>query len=393
MPTICEPALLQRMADLLSRVAVTETFAGRSGILSGLPPVTVNRSEANRLLDLDMIIEQWAALGRDKKSGVRPLIVIVDNAMRHLGDWQSDLTEAFQDVRRELEASYAGDVQPKELPPIEPEKLLFKGRDERVSAFFLTKAIETARSVCRLQVPRVFGGTPRPGQSMYGTGWLIAPSLIITNHHVIEARQRQIEPAATAAEFRAQAERTTAWFDYLREGGPYVEVRGFTLEASDDRLDYALLRLREPESVADRMRLPLISQQPAIDRGYRLNIAQHSGGGPLIYAIRNNFYVGTGSSAEYLRYLTDTEPGASGSPVMNDLWDVIGLHHAAQPIPPEYYASLPQERFRTLPEETAKGEVITYHNEGIAIHAILRDLSDALRAEIAQAQGWPAQDG
>ena len=29
-----------------------------------------------------------------------------------------------------------------------------------------------------------------------------------------------------------------------------------------------------------------------------------------------------------LQYSTDTMPGSSGSPVFNDLWQVIALHHA-----------------------------------------------------------------
>ncbi len=30
-----------------------------------------------------------------------------------------------------------------------------------------------------------------------------------------------------------------------------------------------------------------------------------------------------------VRYTTDTEPGSSGSPVFNNRWDLIAIHHAA----------------------------------------------------------------
>jgi hypothetical protein len=92
----------------------------------------------------------------------------------------------------------------------------------------------------------------------------------------------------------------------------------------------------------------------------------------LRYAIRNNFYLGTGYVLHQLRYLTDTEPGSSGSPVLDDSWRVLALHHAYRAVPPEQY----------------KGDIVKYHNEGVALHAVLDDLPPAVRQEIVAAQGW-----
>ena len=36
---------------------------------------------------------------------------------------------------------------------------------------------------------------------------------------------------------------------------------------------------------------------------------------------------------ELLQYWTDTEVGSSGSPVFDDNWDIVGLHHFAVPAP------------------------------------------------------------
>ena len=375
------------LLNALEQLSVAETFEGRSSLLNGIPKIPLNRSQMNVRLDLSMIVDQFITLGRDKQTGVRPLLVIVENAQGYVSSWQSDLTEALQKVHSELEIYYEGDSQPTNLPPIEPEKLLFKGRDERVSAEFISKAIDLSRSVCRMQVPRIFHGVAK-GENIFGTGWIIAPSLIITNHHVIDARECIIEPSATKTDFVLQAEQTIIWFDYLREGGSFVEIKDFTLEASDESLDYAILRLNNPNTLISRKCLNLIRQQPKLNRGYRLNILQHSRGGPLIYAIRNNFYIDTGNSNAFLRYLTDTEPGASGSPVLNDMWEVIGLHHAAQPISHQYYANLPKEQYQTFPIQILTGEIINYHNEGVAIHSILNDLPQNLREEIQQAQNW-----
>ena len=80
--------------------------------------------------------------------------------------------------------------------------------------------------MARVLVPRVFGGVRQHGSGSLGkgTGWLIAPDLLITNHHVVEARDpRWHEPPAEEPDFRAQAEAAVAWFDYFEEGGPHVE--------------------------------------------------------------------------------------------------------------------------------------------------------------------------
>ena len=86
-------------------------------------------------------------------------------------------------------------------------------------------------------------------------------------------------------------------------------------------------------------------------------------------AIRRNDCVGIKDGDEFC-YLTDTLPGSSGSPVFNDDWQVVGLHRASQMLPEKVYM---------------KGETIKYNNVGIRIHAILRHLPEALRAEIAAA--------
>jgi endonuclease G, mitochondrial len=103
-------------------------------------------------------------------------------------------------------------------------------------------------------------------------------------------------------------------------------------------------------------------------------------GGPLLYAIRSNFYVGTGNTEHFLRYLTDTEAGASGSPVLDDAWQVLALHHAATRVSPQKYDMAMQGM--------STEEVVIYHNEGITIHSILDDLPTEVKQEIAKSQGW-----
>src|SRR5262249_5818055 len=77
----------------------------------------------------------------------------------------------------------------------------------------------------------------------------------------------------------------------------------------------------------------------SVDREW-VTIIQHPNGGPKQIAIRSSRIVllpqdaVRGVSVErFIHYLTDTEPGSSGSPVLNDQWQVVALHHKAVPAP------------------------------------------------------------
>src|SRR5262249_29085877 len=55
-------------------------------------------------------------------------------------------------------------------------------------------------------------------------------------------------------------------------------------------------------------------------------IIQHPNGGPKQIALTANFVMQT--KPPLIHYTTDTMPGSSGSPVFNDLWHVVAIHHA-----------------------------------------------------------------
>jgi hypothetical protein len=103
---------------------------------------------------------------------------------------------------------------------------------------------------------------------------------------------------------------------------------------------------------------------------------QCRGGGPLRYAIRNNFFVRLGQHSYQIRYLTDTERGSSGAPVPDGSWQVVVIHHGYKKLDPGQ-----------LKDETGKSQVVKYHNEGIVVDEILRDKPAAIRQEIVNAQG------
>ncbi|MBK7918080.1 MAG: trypsin-like peptidase domain-containing protein [Chloroflexi bacterium] len=58
---------------------------------------------------------------------------------------------------------------------------------------------------------------------------------------------------------------------------------------------------------------------------------QHPGGHYKKISMQNNFVAF--ADARYLQYLTSTEPGSSGSPVFDNDFLVIGIHHSGGMLP------------------------------------------------------------
>ena len=393
MPKPLDQALRKTFIDALMRLPGIEQFSVRGSLILDLPNFNPTRLESQARTDLEYIINGLVQLGRlDNGSGARPLIVVANAALSKVPA-EGEVAQELQDVVRGLEQYYGGDAQPPiaDLPDGTQEALVFgQQRDTRVSFGFVAGAMRTGRSIARLAVPRIYGGVQRKGgdqngqptaQWMLGTGWLIAPSLLITNYHVVEARERTNgEPAAEAGDLAAQVAQTTAWFDYQQEKDPDPALRyaATQLVASNPCLDYALIELKDAAGLASRRPLPLADPAAQPQWGDRINIAQHPQGGPLRYAIRNNFYMRAGATKDLLLYQTDTEEGASGSPVCNDSWQVVGLHRA--------WRSLP--RGEQVAQEVKNGRPILVYmlNEAVSIQAVLNDLAPAIRQRIQAAQ-------
>jgi V8-like Glu-specific endopeptidase len=367
------PDFSKKLLEILLTIDALNDQDNRSMLLQNLPqrPVsTIHRSQA-LLTDLNNIIRAVESWGQLKYSDEWAVAIVARNALRFATETQPG---------REIEALLA------ELEPWPSDTLLAPieeiviGQDERIPASFLERGLLAGKAVAKVLVPQLVDGTS--GERIaYGTGWLIALDLLITNYHVIEARNRREEPAAKMDDFKAQALKTTVWFDYLDWEKEHSDYGCIELVHFDARLDYALLRLSsvpisgpdKPLSTWGYLSFPKL--QPRLIKGTRLNIIQHPQGGPKRFAIRSNFYVDAISAAEAphrIRYLTDTEPGSSGSPVFTDAWQVIALHHASVQVPETQY----------------KGEVVKYNNQGVLIHAILERLPDAIRQEIQTAQKW-----
>ncbi|MXN92873.1 serine protease [Flavobacterium sp. Sd200] len=242
--------------------------------------------------------------------------------------------------------------------------------DDTVGFGFIEAGFQSASSVFKLKVKSYLNGQARKlpnGNDMFflGTGWLLADDLIITNHHVVNARKDN-EVKATDDDLRLQGSETQVILDYDYEEIPANNViSALRLEAWNEELDYAVLRIAS----SGRKPLQIAPQMVNYDgTAVPVNIIQHPGGRSKRYGIRNNLV--SASTDTDLRYFTDTEGGSSGSPVLDDKWRVVALHKSS------IYVTNVQ----------FQGKPTAYVNSGTHFQLIIRHLKTNFSA-IAQSAG------
>lgn len=194
--------------------------------------------------------------------------------------------------------------------------------------------------------------------SPLGTGWLVGPDIVLTNHHVVQNMLGSNAPL--------RARDITCRFDYkvgpdgrtinegsvfgLRDGNPII---AYTTHSPSDlrdapdlprpnQLDFALLRLDRSAGAAPiggnaeagaavRGWISLKSAATAeLKREDLLNriifVLQHPAGMPIKLEI--GIINEVNDNATRVRHNANTEPGSSGSPCFNSDWQPVALHHA-----------------------------------------------------------------
>src|SRR5262249_4847912 len=99
-------------------------------------------------------------------------------------------------------------------------------------------------------------------------------------------------------------------------------------------LDFALVAVAGGDALTPFGYCPLIPREGKILIGDPINIIQHPMGEMKQIVVRANRLLDLPNKAAldlYAHYEADTEPGSSGSPVFNDQWDVVALHHSGVP--------------------------------------------------------------
>jgi endonuclease G, mitochondrial len=208
-----------------------------------------------------------------------------------------------------------------------PERVIVS--DDRLPYTWLAAGVRTGESVLKLEVPRYFGDAPqlKHGEpvTFAGTGWIVAPNIVMTCRHVIEAREYGEAPP-TAQELKLQALATRIVVGFDSAASPTSVLTTSALLFEDRTLDVALLEIKEPSQLRPlTLRKTAVELQPK--QKLAVNIIQHPFGKYKRLGFRNNTLSDAGELV--LRYFTDTDPGSSGSPLCDDEWRVIGIHRAS----------------------------------------------------------------
>ena len=229
------------------------------------------------------------------------------------------------------------------------------GTDETQPVRFLHDGSSMARGIGRI--------VTLPGKDANGTGFLVSPRLLLTNHHVLPS---ELDAESNLLQFNVFQRRDGSQAAPLEFG---FQPGVLFLTSPVEELDYTLVAVEEINAagarLADMSWSPLIGQVGKARQGDRVNIVHHPAGRPQQVSLRKNFLALM--LPDYLHYMTDTMGGSSGSPVYNDDWEVVALHHAGVPIVDDEEMEL----YRTVMGTTASRDGRLIVNEGIRVSRIV----------------------
>lgn len=194
-------------------------------------------------------------------------------------------------------------------PAIEDlEKII--GRNELMDINWLQKAIQASRSVCKVMV----------SNGNLGTGFILRGGYLLTNNHVIED-QEQAANSKIVFNFQVDV-----------DGNPqptkeYPLDASFFFTSPFDQLDYSLVKVNDDDGKLGTWGHLELEKFSEPNQGERVNIIQHPEGKSMKIALPDKII---SKWKQYLFYLADTKGGSSGSPVFNQDWKVIALHHAGK---------------------------------------------------------------
>ncbi len=195
-----------------------------------------------------------------------------------------------------------------------------------------------------------------PEGRAWASGFLLGPDLLLTNQHVRE--QAGFDGAPKEVRIR---------FGYARTAG--VADPGVAYKLADqwlvafspvEQLDYCLVRLEtraghDPVGryVGSPPRGWLVPAADAVRVGDIVTVLGH----PRTEALMQASGVVTGLPDGWLHYSAHTLPASSGSPVLNERWELVGLH-------------------------SREGDAVA--NRGVSIVAVLKALPDDVRGRVGQ---------
>lgn len=237
------------------------------------------------------------------------------------------------------------------------------GGNELQDANFLARGALVARTVLRIVI-RGSGGRVLG----YGTGSLIGDGVLLTNNHVLPSSDT------------ARASYAEAFYERGLEGQDAQTLR-FALQPdkawyTSKALDFSIVGIADADSSGSTGSrtlgwLPLIGTTGKVVEGEWMTIIQHPKGERKQLCVRDNQLLKC--DTDVLWYSTDTLGGSSGSPVFNNDWLMVALHHSGVPeIKGGKWQTVDGRDYDQSRDDESKIKWIA--NEGIRISRILETL-------------------
>lgn len=226
---------------------------------------------------------------------------------------------------------------------------------------FLARGSRAAAAVARISL--VDKGREIP----MGTGSMVSPQLLLTNNHVLPT---PADAESVVVEFSAEA-----GLDNVPNTTVRHRLAPDDFFVTSEHLDYTLVRVASsPDGDAPGTVFgwnPLIADSGKIVIGEAMNVIGHPMGRLKEISIRDNRL--DLQLDDFLHYTSDTEPGNSGSPVFNDQWEIVALHHSGVPKKDDNGRLLRKDGKQWQPGD-GEDTVDWVANEGVRVSVLLRDL-------------------
>ncbi|MEH1923252.1 trypsin-like peptidase domain-containing protein [Nostoc sp.] len=246
-------------------------------------------------------LAQFGRVAYDKEA----LAVFLNYIQPYTGDEDKDfIVELFQNYPLDIPVSPSRGIHNwKGMDSTADIKEKIIGENTLRDIYILNLALEASKAVVRIATP-----------DGLGTGFMIAPDLLMTNNHVINSQELgEKSDFSFNYQLDIQGKQCPTQTIGALAGGAFY---------TNKVLDYTVVTLKEVPSFGK----PLIFKNKLMRRDDRVAIIQHPGGHLKKISIQNNFVAYADN--QVLQYTTSTEPGSSGSPVFDDDFQVVGIHHS-----------------------------------------------------------------
>lgn len=180
------------------------------------------------------------------------------------------------------------------------------------------------------------------------TGFLVAPRILLTNHHVLP-------DVSTASGARVLANYESPSDEGPADGTAIVPLDPETLFVTHEELDFTFCGINGLEHLGT---IPARRDSRTVLPSDYVNIIQHPSGRPKEVALQDSRVLKLDHVV--VHYCCDTEPGSSGSPVFNNQWKLVAIHHA----------SVVTELAQGGRKAVGMGPDSWYLNEGVRLSAI-----------------------